>query len=270
VPEPLASTVYAEETELSPEDLEMEAMMQAALQRAEAAFSEDDKRMRSLAKQASSRSLQSLGGSQKYLSEALAAAVAGDDDAENYDDGDNFEEDDEDSSPPSEGDESSPAQASALRVATRAPPDGDSEGENMPGEELRQASAPRFVGPPEAPPPEVTTGSSEGNSTPTHGQRPAAAVDEVSTVSDDNVGSDVDSNGNDVEPAGAPTASDEPMSPKSPKEMDDLWTDALAAFDAVAPGDETTEDAAEHAPPAAHAIDESDEDDEYDHDFEDD
>merc|ERR1719359_119014 len=143
VPEPIASTVYAEETELSPEDLEMEAMMQAALQRAEAAFSQDNERMRSLAKQASSRSLQSLGGSQKYLSEALAA-VAGDDDVENSDNGDNFEEDDEDSSPPSEGDESSPAQASALRVATRAPPDGDSEGENMPGEELRQASAPRL------------------------------------------------------------------------------------------------------------------------------
>ena len=78
VPEPLASTVYEKEIELSPEDLEMEAMMQAALQRAEAAFSQDNERMRSLAKQASSRSLQSLGRSQKYLSEALAAAVAGD------------------------------------------------------------------------------------------------------------------------------------------------------------------------------------------------
>ena len=103
VPEPLASTVYEKEIELSPEDLEMEAMMQSALQRAEAAFSQDNEPMRSLAKQASSRSLQSLGGAQKYLSEALAATVAGDDDVENYDNGDNFEEDDEDSSPTERG-----------------------------------------------------------------------------------------------------------------------------------------------------------------------
>jgi hypothetical protein len=210
-PERLASVVYAEDTEMSPEDLEMEAMMQAALQRAEEAFSQDEQQMRSLARKASSGSIsapQSMAGSQ-YLSQALAAAVkdppgAGDDDGDNYEDEeDNFEEDEEEDSPlQSKNSETSPVRAPAVRA--QAPPAGsdDDESENMPGEELPSSARPAA---PKAPAPEeVATVSNSEASTPrgSPGPPPAAAADEVSTVSDDNVGSDVESDGSDAQVAG--------------------------------------------------------------------
>ena len=64
------------------------------------------------------------------------------------------------------------------------------------------------------------------------------------------VDSDVDSNGSDVEPAGARV-------PPAKPPVDPLVAQALQQQIAK-------------STPAAHVIDESDEDDEYDHDFEDD